>query len=69
MAGVNSEEELLQMRTCLECVVLSPSLYMLIQLFSSISVNSGFWNTRFFLIRTIDFVRTRLKFAQKLRTS
>ena len=27
-----------------ECVVLSPSLYMLIQLFSSISENSGFWN-------------------------
>ena len=26
----------------LECVVLSPSLYMLIQLISSISVNSGF---------------------------
>ena len=26
----------------LECVVLSPSLYVLIQLFSSISVNSGF---------------------------
>ena len=26
----------------LECVVLSPSLYMLIQLFSSISLNSGF---------------------------
>ena len=25
-------------------VLLSPSLYMLIQLFSSISVNSGFWN-------------------------
>ena len=28
--------------TFLECVVLSPSLYVLIQLFPSISVNSGF---------------------------
>ena len=50
MAGLNSrfavvtEEKILQMFTFLECVVLSPSLFMLIQLFSLISVNSGFWN-------------------------
>ena len=30
--------------TFLECVVLSLNLYMLIQLFSSISMNSGFSN-------------------------
>ena len=47
VAGVNSrlavmtEEEILQMLTFLERVVLSPSLYMLIQ-FSVISVNSVF---------------------------
>ena len=39
---VVTEEEILQMLTFLECVVLSLSLYMLIQLFSSVSVNSGF---------------------------
>ena len=40
--AVATEEEILQIFTFLESVVLSPSLYMLIQLFSSISVNSGF---------------------------
>ena len=49
IAGVHSrfvvvtEEEILQMLTFLECVVLLPSLYMVIQfIFSSVSVNSGF---------------------------
>ena len=48
MTGVNfrfavvTEEEILQMLTYLERVVLSTSLHMLIQLFSSIFVNSGF---------------------------
>ena len=49
MAGVNSrfvavtEEEILRNLTFLEFVVLLlPGLYMLIQLFSSTSVNSGF---------------------------
>ena len=48
MDGVNypiaivTEKEILQMLTFLECVVLSPSLLMLIRLFSLISVNSGF---------------------------
>ena len=41
---VVTEKEILQMRTFPECVVLSPKLYMLIQLSSSISVNSGFSN-------------------------
>ena len=42
MAGVNSslvvvtEEEILQMLIFLECVMLQPSLYLLIHLFSSI---------------------------------
>ena len=50
MAGVNypiaivTEKEILQMLTFLECAVLSPSLLMLIRLFSLISVNSGFYN-------------------------
>ena len=42
--AVVTEEEILQMRTFLECVVLSPKLYMLIQLSSSISVNCDFQN-------------------------
>ena len=37
-----TEEEILQMFTFVECVVLLPSLYMPIQLFSSILANSGF---------------------------
>ena len=48
VTGVNprfvvvAEEEILQAVAFLECVVLSPSLYMqVIQLFSSISVNIG----------------------------
>ena len=50
MANVNSpfavviEEKILQILTFPECVVLSPSLYMLILVFSSISVNSAFQN-------------------------
>ena len=48
-----NEEEILQMLTFLEFVVLSPglspSLYMLLQLFSSISLNSGFSNILNFL--------------------
>ena len=40
MAGL-----ILQILTFLECVVLSLTLYMLIQLLPSISVNSGFYNT------------------------
>ena len=48
MAVVNSrfavvtEKEILQMISFPECVVLSPSLYIVIQLFLSISVESGF---------------------------
>ena len=48
IASVNSrfavltEEEILQIRTFLERVVWSPSLYFRIHLFSSLSVNSGF---------------------------
>ena len=48
MAGMNTcvaavtDEEILQMFTFLECVVLSSSLYMTIQLFSSIPENIGF---------------------------
>ena len=48
MAVVNSrfavvtEKEILQMISFAECVVLSPSLYIVIQLFLSISVESGF---------------------------
>ena len=48
IAGVNSRvavvtgEEILQMLTFLECVVLSPNLYVLIQYVSSILVNSSF---------------------------
>ena len=38
--AVVTKGEILQMLTFLECVVLSPRSYMLIQLFSSISVNS-----------------------------
>ena len=34
--AVVPEEEIVQMLTFLECVVLSPSLYVIIQLFSSI---------------------------------
>ena len=37
-----TEEEMLQLLTFFEYVVLSSSLYMLIRLFSSMSVNSGF---------------------------
>ena len=50
-AGINfhfaivTEEEILQLLTCLECTVLLPSLYVLTPLFSSIMVNSCFWNT------------------------
>ena len=50
-AGINfhfaivTEEEILQLLTCLECAVLLPSLYVLTPLFSSIMVNSCFWNT------------------------
>ena len=40
--AVVTEEEILQMFTFLECTVFSPSLYMLIQLISSISVPNGF---------------------------
>ena len=53
MAGVNirfavvTKDEILQMLIFLECFELSPSLYLLLQLFSSISVNSGFKNTHF----------------------
>ena len=48
MVGANSHfavvtvKEILQMLTFLECVVLSPSLYMLIHLLSPMSVKSGF---------------------------
>ena len=55
MACINSrfavvtQEEFLQTLTFLECVVCHPSLFMLIQLFSSISVNSGFWNIYLFI--------------------
>ena len=48
MAGINthfavvSEEGIFQMLVFLECVELLSSLYMLIQLFSSILMNSGF---------------------------
>ena len=37
-----TEAEILQMLTFLECVVLPPSLYMLIRLFYSILVSSSF---------------------------
>ena len=52
MTGINSrfaevtEEEMSQTLTFLEYDVLSPSFYMLIQLFFSISMNSGFKNIR-----------------------
>ena len=53
MAGVNfrfevaTEEEILQMLTILECVVLLPSLCTLLQLFSSILCHYSprFWRT------------------------
>ena len=41
MTGVNSRF-VVKLLTFLECVVLSPSFYLLIQLFSSVSVDSGF---------------------------
>ena len=55
MAGINfrssvvTEKEILQMLTFLECVVMSPSLYMLINLFPSVSVNSGFQKIHLFM--------------------
>ena len=48
MAGANSpitvvtEKKILQMLKCFEYLVLSPSLCMLVQLFSSIAMNSGY---------------------------
>ena len=36
------EEEIVKILTLLECVMLSPSFYMLIQLFFSISAKGGF---------------------------
>ena len=40
--AIVTEEKVLQTPTFLKFVVFSPSLYMLVQFFSSISVNSGF---------------------------